>query len=496
MFRTLAFALLIWSLAIASIIVPRPASAQFEQLAAKIPSTANAIVLLDAQRIMTSPIAQQEGWKERYEQAFASGLVSISPDTRRMVLGAAIDYQTMQPQWEVAIADFSEEHSIAEIARATKGTLDQFGELPAVILSDDSYCVQLAPMRLGVMAPANRQSVARWLREVEKRTEPGLSPYLKGTLTASQTSQVVVAFDLEDAVPPELIRMKLASSSTLAGKNIDLDAATKALAGIRGLVLEVAVTEGSFGRLMVHFNGDASILAPFAKPMILEVLGNLGAMIDDIKEWKPTTEPMKFTLNGTLSQEGRKRVLSLIDHPVAALIAANKSRSMSEQPESSKAAYATQTYFNSITKIRDDLREKAKDAKTFGQHAMWLDNWARRIDRLPILDVDPEMLAYGRYTTARMRDASAALKGIGINSAARGAQVYQQYSASGGGYAGYGYGGYGYNVQWNNVQGERRAISAQERGQGATTAQGIAAEMENETAKIRQAMTQKYRINF
>jgi hypothetical protein len=496
MFRNCALSLTSCVLLVACGLWPLPAAAQFEALAAKVPATANAIVLLDAQKVMNSPIAQKEGWKEKYEQAFASGLVTISPDTRHMVLGAQIDYQTMQPQWEVAIAEFSEEHSIAEVARTTKGTLDQFGELPAVILSDDSYCVQLAPSRLGVMSPANRQSVARWLREVGTRTEPGLSPYLKGTLTASEMSQVVVAFDLEDAVPPELIRMKLAGCATLAGKNIDMDAATKALSSIRGLVLEVAVTEGSFGRLMVHFNSDASILAPFAKPMILEVLGNLGAMIDDIKEWKVTTEPMKFTLNGTLSQEGRRRVLSLIDHPVAALIATNKSMSMSEQPESSKAAYATQRYFASITKIRDDLREKAKDAKTFGQHAMWLDNWARRIDRLPILDVDPEMLAYGRYTTQRMRDASAALKGIGINSAARGAQVYQQYSASGGGYAGYGGGGYGYNVQWNNVQGERRAISAQERGQGATTAQGISAEMDNETAKIRQAMTQKYQINF
>ena len=482
---------------VAGLSLARPAAAQFESLAAKIPSTANAIVLFDAQKVMASPIAQKEGWKEKYEEAFASGLVTISPDTQHMVLGVQIDYQTMQPQWEVAIADFGEEHTVAEVARATKGTLDQFGELPAVILSDDSYCVQLAPNRLGVMAPANRQTVARWLREVGSRTEPGLSPYLKGTLTASQSSQVVVAFDLQDAVPPELIKMKLAASATLAGKNIDLDAATKALASLRGLVLEVAVTEGSFGRLMVHFNSDASVLAPFAKPMILEVLGNLGAMIDDIQGWKATTEPMKFTLNGPLSQEGRKRVLSLIDHPVAALIATNKSQSMSEQPESSKAAYATQRYFASITKIRDDLREKAKDAKTFGQHAMWLDNWARRIDRLPILDVDEEMLAYGRYTTQRMRDASAALKGIGINSAARGAQVYQQYSYSGGGYAGYGYGaGYGYNVQWNNVQGQRRAISAQERGQGATTAQAISAEMDNETAKIRQAMTQKYKINF
>jgi hypothetical protein len=36
----------------------------------------------------------------------------------------------------------------------------------------------------------------------------------------------------------------------------------KALASIRGLALEVAVTDGSFGRLMIHFNGDATVLAP------------------------------------------------------------------------------------------------------------------------------------------------------------------------------------------------------------------------------------------
>jgi len=480
------------SCVILGLLLARPAAAQFEALAAKVPSTANAIALLDAQKLMASPLAQKEGWKEKYEQAFATGLVSISPNTKRMIIAAQLDVAHMTPLWELAVADFDEEKSVAEIARNTKGAIDTVGDLQAVVLSDNSYCVQLEPTRLGVFAPANRQTVARWLREVGSRTEPGLSPYLKATLAASETSQIVIAFDLEDAVPAELIRDKLAGSAALANKRIDLDAATKALAGLRGVVLEVAVTDGSFGRLMVHFNGDASVLAPFAKPLLLEVLGNQGAMIDDIADWKVTTEPQKFTLTGPLSQSGRRRVLSLIDHPTAALIAADKSKSTSAQPESSRMAYATQQYFKSITTIRDDLREKAKDAKTFGQHAMWLDNWARKIDRMPILDVDPEMLAYGNYTTARMRDASAALKGIGIRSSAQQAQVYQTYSSSG--YAGY-YGG-GYNVQWNNVQGQRRAIGATERATGATTAQGISAEMDNETVKIRQAMTAKYKINF
>jgi len=39
------------------------------------------------------------------------------------------------------------------------------------------------------------------------------------------------------------------------------------LDGPRGLVLEVAVTDGSFGRLMIHFHGDAAVLAPHHDPL-------------------------------------------------------------------------------------------------------------------------------------------------------------------------------------------------------------------------------------
>jgi hypothetical protein len=476
----------------------RPTSAQFEDLAARVPATANAIVLLDAQKLLATPLAKREGWAEKYDQAFAAGLATISPDTRQMILASQLDYEYMKPHWELALADFSAPRKVADIARRTKGTLDQIAELPVVALSDDSYCVQLAPTRLGVMSPANRQTIARWVSKVASKPEAALSPYLQATLVASQTSQIVVAFDLQDAVPPEVIRAKLAASSTLAGKNIDLGAAAKALEGLRGMVFEVAVTDNSQGRLRVHFNRDASVLAPVAKPLILEVLGGMGAMIADIRDWSAATEPQRFTLSGPLSADGRKRVLSLIDHPTAALVAANQTTSTSSAQESNRAADATQQYFKAIMSSTDDLREK--EMKTWGQKAMWLDNAGRKLDRLPILDVDPDMLAFGRYTSARMRDASAALKGIGITTAAQQAQVYQQYSTSGAGYGGggaYGYGGgYSYYNEWNNVAGQRRAISAQNRAEGVTMAQAIAREWENETTKVRQAMTQKFRINF
>ena len=472
------------------------ATAQFDQLATKIPDSANAAALLDVQRLLETPLAKREGWKDKYEQAFASGLVAIAPDTQRMVLAAQFNYEYMKPLWEVAVADFSQPRTVAAVARATKGTLDSVGNTPAVVLRDDSYCVQLGTTRLGVMSPANRQSVARWLREVATRSAPALSPYLKGTLVASETSQIVMAFDLEDAIPSDVIRAKLAASSALSGKSIDVDAAAKTLAAVRGVVLEVAVTDGAFGRLLVHFKSDPAVLAPVAQPLLMEILGDMGARIDDIESWKMTTEPQRLVFSGPLSKDGMKRVFSLIDSPTSALIATDKSRPASSPTQSGAAAQPTQQYFQTVTSMRDDLRAKNNDAKTFGQYAMWLDNWARRIDRLPILDVDPAMLGYGRYVAVRMRDASMSLKGIGIQSGARTAQVYQsgttEYNAYGNAWGG----GYSYYSEWRNVDAQRNAIRAEERGKGALSAREIAQEVENETAKIRQAMTAKYKVNF
>src|SRR6476469_355076 len=119
------------------------ASAQFEPLAAKVPSTANAITLLDAKQLLDSPLAKREGWKDKYERAFASGLVSIPPTAQRMIVAAELDYEYMKPRWEVAIADLTESRSAAQVARMTKGTLDPIGNTPAVALRDDSYLVEL-----------------------------------------------------------------------------------------------------------------------------------------------------------------------------------------------------------------------------------------------------------------------------------------------------------------------------------------------------------------
>lgn len=169
----------------------QPVRAQFEPLAVNIPSSSNAVALFDVEGLFASELAKKEGWQGKYEQAFATGLCAIPPFTNRMILAAEIEYESMRPRWEVVVADLAETRNVAMIARLSKGVIDPVANYPAVALRDDSYVVELADKRLAAMAPANRQSVARWLREVQARTAPALSPYLKGSLVASEISQIV-----------------------------------------------------------------------------------------------------------------------------------------------------------------------------------------------------------------------------------------------------------------------------------------------------------------
>ena len=50
-----------------------------------------------------------------------------------------------------------------------------------------------------------------------------------------------------------------------------------------------------------------------------------------------------------------------------------------------------------------DLRSNSYDASTMGSIAMWYDSYARKIDQLPVVGVDPEVLAYSRRTANAMR---------------------------------------------------------------------------------------------
>ena len=176
---------------------------------------------------------------------------------------------------------------------------------------------------------------------------------------------------------------------------------------------------GSYGKLKVDFRTDASILGGFAQLLLLDVLGNQGVMIDDFRDWKAQVKGSQISIEGNLTQAGLRQVLSVFEPPTAIVSDEESTDKKSADPKrdpANQAAYASQQYFQSVSRLLDDVRNK-KDVKTIAQYGTWFSKYVLKIDRLPLVNVDSELLDYGAFVSEKMRDASMSVKGIAMNTA-------------------------------------------------------------------------------
>ena len=186
-----------------------------------------------------------------------------------------------------------------------------------------------------------------------------------------------------------------------------------------------------------------------------------------------------------------------------------------QQTEQKYLALASQQYFKSVTGLLDDLTGKRKSDEfvTWGQVGLWFEKYAARIDQLPILHVDPDLLDWGSNVSAQLRQAESAMKGIGAQTGYRLAtapnvQAYntRTEAVSGVGVGPYGGyragGGYAYQSVYNPklslaLQGQQSAqIRTEERIRGNTSANLIMQGLQAETGEIRKRMTEKYQVEF
>ena len=434
------------------IMAPAIVQAQLAGLLHRVPPRANAIVVLNMEKILESPLAQKENWRLQREKIHAAGLTMIPPDANQFVMAAQLDLEFMHPAWEVALLSLDSDVSTVEIAAARNGQVDRIDERNAVILPIDAYLVQFNQRTVGVMRPANRQNVANWLRQTDTTgARPDLSPYLSESVSFAEKggTPIIMAIDLQDVISPQTIRAKLDTAESLKGQEIDLDQVSEALASIKGVTLGITVRDRIVGSIKVDFDKDVSFLEKVAKPMLLEALANNSVMIDEFTEWEPRVAANQIRLNGTLGRSGLMRLSSLFAAPPSLEKSAAPSVSGAAPDAGSLQKLASQQYFKSVAELVDDLRQKpdTTGVKTMGQVGAWYGKYARRIDELPMLNVDPELLDYGAFVASALRQGESTFRGAGGRSRVQQLNVPTQYDVVGGVRAGYGrwgaYGGYG-----------------------------------------------------
>lgn len=497
---------LISGLIVVALLAWTPSSqAQFGRLLNYVPADANTVTVLNLDKMLNSVHGMNKHWKDKLAKKAVDRPLALPAKTTRAVLASRIDLEYMKPIWELAIIELKDIPTMQEIAKAEGGTVEEIAGMPAVRTARDAYVIRLSRDTFAVITPADRQKVTRWLRKALKRTEPAISPFLiKRTAVAdSGGTEMIMAMDLADVTVPSTVSKKLKTLETLTDKTVNYGQLSEALASIRGVAIGVRIGQKPFGQLVIDFEKDVSVIEPFAKPLVLEILAKKGATIEDFQQWEGKVSGNTFSLKGDISDLALRQLFMLIEPPTPDMQAGDKA-SEASPGDTVTVVKATQAHFDAIQGCLKDLKIDKRKMKTWGQLAMWMEKYAGRIAKLPLLNVDHDMLDYGQNVDYDLRKAAYALRGMGIKSAVEQKQIESTNPSGvnvyGGSYGGrygrrYGYGG-GFAYTYNDNRAQKRAARYSTRAEGINAARDTIEGIRNGTVEIRRKMTDRYKVEF
>ena len=430
----------------------------------------------------------------------------LSDSVLRGAFVAEMKHGSMEPMWEAAVAVTTRIVSPEKIAKLVDGYVDEIEGRKVVWSPKNTFLGTIGDDRVVAFRPANRKALAKYLREKKASGPQPLSPYLQSVVKRGTVkSPVVLGLDLEDVVSGAGLKDQLKSLNSLAGDDPKIDDVAKLLLQIEGVTFIVKAEDKARGMIRVDFKSSPQILEKAGKPMFVEILGRAGASIPEVADWKAYVQENTLFMTGNLDKNSLSHVLSLFNTPYA--IGAMHSSSGGEDNEQDsllqKQAKASLRYYKSVMKIVEGLR--GTGAQTLGQRGLWCDREGRKIDNLPILNVDPELVEWGGQVGSLLRGTGLNIRGVNMKAATM--EDVSMVSAGGGGY---GWGGYGWggaytggglpSAGYNAGAAARDSANIQLAAQKNLAAQGSYLEAMNQidtiSSGIRKRMTLKYQLEF
>ena len=240
-------------------------------------------------------------------------------------------------------------------------------------------------------------------------------------------------------------------------------------------------------------------------------------MINEFRDWNVQVSEKQVRLSGILEDGGTRRLLSFLDTPPSLQLV--EDQPAEEQTPESLVRLASQQYFSSIASLLGDLRNDKQNRMTMGQISVFFRNYARRIDRLPILNVDPELVSFGRWVSTSLREGQIAVTEAAGRSRVGQMEVGQanamgmgmgmgmdmgmaRWAEAGAGRGGapmggfHGWGGFCPRAADQATGQAQSRVRTQERQRGTMSANLILQAIDEAAADMRVAMTQKYNVEF
>jgi hypothetical protein len=472
------------------------ASANYFELLRRVPDSANMVILIDVERMLMSPIAMREKWRDKANSPEA-GTLHFPINAERYLLASKLNFvSNFEDLWDVAMIETINAVSLPQLSKTEGGYLDTVEGKQVAFSPRNAFFVLFEPTILGVSFPANRQDLGRWLRTLQRFKEPQVSKYLRDAVTlAHGKDHMVVAFDLEDLFTSRMMRDKLHSAESLAGKQVDLDALTKVLTSIKGVTITMEAAGRLNGKLRIDFGESPAPLKGVAKPLMFEVLENQGMMLDEIKEWRLIFETKAITLEGRMTTKGLRKLTDLIPFPAETLDlqkaeprAGGAPTESASPPSTQDRAVTSKKYFEHIRLVLEQLRSDLKAPTTSPKVAQRLvHKAAQEIDRLSVLNVDEELMAYGTGVSETLRNVRNLAKTASLDAS------FRQATAAGNQGYGYGYGGF---YGGTSLALSTSVMRKQESAVLQANELAVITMLEQKTAEIRKKMTLKYQTPF
>jgi hypothetical protein len=381
------------------------------------PAGANMIVLVNSDALRQGAAKLKQGQDADQKAAAANLLAEIPENSKRVVIAALIDFDSLQPVWQTTTATFQigKLPTARDVAEQEGGYVDQLGGMSVAWSSRGRYVIPQGADRLTIYKPADRTAAARWIRSLSKPAE-ALPEYLKQTTEKSANdAALVLAVDMTDGISPVSVRPKLATLRALAGSKGDLDRIVQLVSDLRGVTFSVSVAEPFAGQLQFDFAAAASPLAKMGKEMAVEIFSRRGILLPELPEWKSDVKDNSLLLSGPLGAGSVIDLLSFLSGAPSTDDAAYQSSGSSAPPAATQpppgntsAAQASKKYFAAVQRVLSECRNTR--GLNVGQRAMFNDRLSRKIDRLPILNVDPDLVDYGTHVAELIRGAGHAIR--------------------------------------------------------------------------------------
>lgn len=445
------------------------ANNEFGLLLSKAPSDSNVLALVNADSIRRSAFYQAA--TESDGEAPFPGLGSVNQFVAasrwRLPEGPAI-YETMIVYLDgVAAAKvIANNESTDESSRFPEGTIP-------VALSLDT---------LGLYYPSDRQAAQRWANSNERSVQ---SDYLlKGIGYAENNdTQIIFSVDLDQALDPASLRQWIERAPFAGSNQLNPKSAANVIASLDGCTLGIKFTDRAIASWRFDFGAGADSLEPVAKPLMLNLIDQLGLGLASMRNWDTSIKDNSLFIRGELSVSDVRVLLSVLAQSPETL---DRIKLSDQAPESLNRsltkADSTLMHYGMLKKILRDITHPDSSILTSGAKANFLERYARKIDELPILNVDEDMLQVSAEIAMRLRVQAETLRGNQIKAGT--------YSNNYGG--GYSTSSYGRQYGLTSQQVQKRMGRANSAISGAEQKKEIG----NMMAELRRTLTERYQVEF